>query len=221
MRWILPVLALIVLMPVSNSAQTNAKTDAGLPKEAKAQRSYAEGQAWLKQHDYPAALSSFKKADKEDGGHCAACRKMIIDLGEKTADYKSAEAAAEEEIEVAKAPLEQADAHMQRGILLLHEGEAKNKEDAFAEADKDFKAALASEPKYSSAYYGDGLALGHLKQDDAAKQSSNSLYNLNPSQEPSMGGRCAISNGPNWCVRIWLRRLPRRRWTASTFHSTT
>ncbi|HEY6250805.1 MAG TPA: hypothetical protein VI685_12665, partial [Candidatus Angelobacter sp.] len=148
MRFILPFVVLIALLPVPGSGQTNANADQGLPKDPKAQKSYAEGLAWLKDHKQIAALDSFKKADKQDGGHCAACQKKIIDLGEKNGDYKSADAAAQEVIADTKTPEAQTDAHMDRGIVLLHEGIAKNKDEAFVEADKEFKTVIASSPKY-------------------------------------------------------------------------
>jgi thiol-disulfide isomerase/thioredoxin len=163
----LPVLALFSLSCAS-FAQTN-KPEAGLPKDPKAQNTYAEGLDWLKHHDQRGALGAFKKADRQDGGRCVACQNRIIELGEKIGDYKSADEAALEMIEEAQTPAGKTEAHMQRGIVLLHEGSVKSKEEAFAEAEKEFKTVLADDPKYSSAYYADGLALGHLKQDDAAK----------------------------------------------------
>jgi len=177
MRFILPVLALIALLP-PGSAQTNAKANSGLPKDAKAQKSYAEGLEWLKAHKEDAALGSFKKADKQDGGHCGACQQQVIDLGEKTGDYKDADTAAQEAIADAQAPAQQMDARMVRGILLLREGSAKNKEDAFLEADKEFKAVITANANYTSAYFADGMALGHLKEDDAAKAQFEQFLTL-------------------------------------------
>lgn len=178
MRFILPVLAWITLLPVPGSAQTNAKADPGLPKDPKAQRSYSEGLAWLKEHKQDEALSSFKKAEKQDGGHCPACQQQIIDLGEKTGDYKDADAAAQEAIAEAQTPAEQMEARMVRGILLLREGSAKNKEDAFVEADKEFKTVMTANENYTSAYFADGIALGHLRQDDAAKAQFEQFLKL-------------------------------------------
>jgi thiol-disulfide isomerase/thioredoxin len=53
--------------------------------------------------------------------------------------------------------------------MLMREAAAKNKDDIYAEADKEYKAALAAYPNFPEAIYGDGLALAHLRQDDAAK----------------------------------------------------
>jgi thiol-disulfide isomerase/thioredoxin len=110
-----------------------------------------------------------QKADKQDGGHCGACQKKIIELGEKTGDYKSAEAAAQEMIDQAQGPAAIAEAHLERGALLLREALIKNKEEIFADADKEFRSAETSDPNHAQAYYGDGLALAHLKRDEEAK----------------------------------------------------
>ena len=176
MRFILPILALIAL-----AVPGFAQTDAGLPKDPKAQKTYADGEGWLRRQSFVAALDSFKKADKQDGGHCVACQKEIIELGEKTGDFRSAEAAAQEAIEQASTPHALAKAHMDRGVLFMREGIAKKKEEAFAEADKEFKAIQASNPKEASAYYADGLALGHLNQDDAAKVQFEQFMQLEKS----------------------------------------
>jgi len=166
MRFLLAAMAALSLgVPVL--AQTNPNP-AG-PTDAKAQKTYAEAQGWLKHHAQQSALDSFKKADKQDGGHCAACEKQMIELGENLGDYKTADFAASEMIQQATTPAATGEAHMQRGIILLHEGVSKSKDEMFVEADKEFKSVIAIDPKYASAYYADGLVLAHLKQDDAAK----------------------------------------------------
>jgi thiol-disulfide isomerase/thioredoxin len=166
MRFLLAAVAAFALgAPVY--AQVNISQPG--PTDPKAQKTYAEAQNWLKNHAWPAALDSFKKADKQDSGHCAACQRQMADLGQKLGDYKVADLATSEMIQQARTPAESAEAHMQRGVFLLHEGAAKGKEDIFAEADKEFKNVLAVDPKYATAYYGDGMALSYLKQDDAAK----------------------------------------------------
>ena len=149
------------------AAQTDIHT-AG-PTDTKAQKTYAEALDWLKHNDKPVALNNFKKADQQDGGHCAACQKQMIQLGEKLGDYKTAEVAAAEQVGQAHTPAEIAEAHMQLGVILLHEGSAKGKDEAFVEADKEFKTVLAVNPKDATACYADGLALARLKQDEAAK----------------------------------------------------
>src|SRR5262245_24355486 len=141
----------IIMSSVSAAmAQTTLPSNAG-PADEKAQKTYQKAQEWLKHHNEAAALGFFKKDDKEDSGHCRACQKEIIELGEKAGDFKAADMAADEMLAEAQSPAETADAHLQRGVLLLHEALRKGKDDKFAEADKEFKNVLAINPKYSLA----------------------------------------------------------------------
>ncbi len=78
------------VIPLSGQEKTDG------PEDAKAQKTYKEGLGYLKQHRVEAALEEFKKADKQDGGHCLACQKMMIKYGSELGDWKIAEAAAEE-----------------------------------------------------------------------------------------------------------------------------
>src|SRR5215469_16002896 len=103
-----------------------------MPKDPKAQKSYAEGVEWLKGKDRLAALASFRKADKQDGGQCVACRKQIIRLGVEIGDFKAADDAAQEAIAEAKGPKAVAMAHDDRAALLMREGATKNKPEIFA-----------------------------------------------------------------------------------------
>jgi outer membrane protein assembly factor BamD (BamD/ComL family) len=52
-----------------------AQTASEGPSNEKAQKTYKEAQQYLHQREYQAALDSFKKADKQDDGHCRACQK--------------------------------------------------------------------------------------------------------------------------------------------------
>jgi thiol-disulfide isomerase/thioredoxin len=139
------------------------------PTDPKAQKTYAQGVDWLKSRDRLAALESFKKADKQDGGNCKACQKQIINIGLEIGDFKAADQASEEMIAQAKDPKAVAMAHDERAAILMREASLKNKDEVYAEADKEYKAALAAYSNFPAAAYGDGLALAHLKQDAAAK----------------------------------------------------
>lgn len=157
---------LIVVGTHSLRAQQNEKFT-----NPKAQKTYAAGMDWLNRRNYDAALGSFKKADKQEDGHCLACEDQVIKLGLKTGDYKSAEEAAQEMI--ANTPATDAKAvalaHDGRAEVLLREARDKNKQDLYAEADKECKTALAAYQNFPAACYEDGVALAHLNQDDAAK----------------------------------------------------
>jgi thiol-disulfide isomerase/thioredoxin len=90
-----------------------AQSDKG-PTDPKAQKTYAEALGWVKEHKSGAALDSFRKADKQDGGHCQACQSQIINLGLSTGDFKAADEAAQELIGEAKDPKSLALAHMKQ-----------------------------------------------------------------------------------------------------------
>ena len=156
------------------------------PTDPKAQKTYASGIDWLKHRNYVAALGSFKKADKQDGGHCLACQKQIIDIGLKIGDFKTADEAAQEMI--AETPATDAKgmalAHQERATVLLREAMNKNKDDLYTQADKECKAALAAYSNFPQACYADGLALGHLKQDDAAKAQFEQFVAMSKEESP-------------------------------------
>jgi thiol-disulfide isomerase/thioredoxin len=164
------IAGLICFLILAGSQMLDAQEAAG-PTDAKAQKTYATAMDWLAHHNDSNALGSFKKADKQDSGHCQACQQQMISLGLETGDFKSADEAAQELI--AEAPAGDAKAvalaHDERGGVLLREALVKNKDDGYSEADKEYKLALAAYPAFPEAMYGDGMALAHLKQDDAAR----------------------------------------------------
>jgi len=140
-----------------------------MPADPKAQKTYSEGVGWLKGHNKGAAIDSFKKADKQDGNHCVACQKEMIRLGMEIGDFKVADQAAQEMIAEAKDPQAVALAHDERGSVLIREAATKNKDEIYAEADKEYKAALAAYANFPEAVYGDALVLARMNQDEAAK----------------------------------------------------
>ena len=148
------------------------------PTDSKAQKTYAEGLQELRQHHYLDALDKFKKTNKQDGGHCYDCLKQILSLAPEVGDSKAADAAALELIADARTPKEAADAHYQRGTLLLEEGIAKKKGELFEQSEREFKAILANNPKDLKAMYADGIVLAHLNRDDAAKTQFQQVVEL-------------------------------------------
>jgi len=161
--------SLTSVVAVGAWAQSAAQAGNG-PADPKAQKTYAQAEDWLKHRDRGAAIESFKKADKQDGGHCVDCQKEMIKLGLEIGDFKAADEAAQEMIAAAKDPRATAMAHDERAMVLMREATSKNKEEIYAEADKEYKGALAAYANFPEAVYGDGLALAHLKQDAAAKE---------------------------------------------------
>jgi thiol-disulfide isomerase/thioredoxin len=159
------------------------KTDEG-PTNEKAQKTYREGMDYLHRRMTDAALESFKKADKQDGGHCLACQKKMIQYGLELREWKPAESAAEEMVEQAQGNKNVALAHYQFGIVLINEGMNKHKDELFTRAHDEMTKALAVAANFPSALFADGRALAHLKQDDAAKARFEDFVKMRPEDDP-------------------------------------
>jgi thiol-disulfide isomerase/thioredoxin len=158
-------LALLACFAFPIAAQDNSEG----PTSEKAQKSFAQAREYARKRMIGAALDDFKKADKQDGGRCLRCQKDIIKYAVELGDWKSAENAAAEMVAEAQEPKELARAHYQLGKLFLDQGLSRHKDDQFEHAHNEMAAAVAAYAKYPSAYFADGLALAHLKRDDAAK----------------------------------------------------
>jgi thiol-disulfide isomerase/thioredoxin len=153
------------------------------PKDEKAQKTYREALAYLRQRKLEAALENFKKADKQDGGRCLACQKQMIKYGSELEEWKIAEAAAEEMVAQAQGD-DLARAHYQLGMVLMNEGLRKHKDDLFSRAHDEMSRALATNAKFPSALYADGRLLAYLKQDDAAKAQFEHFVTMRPPDDP-------------------------------------
>ena len=70
-----------------------------------------------------AAVDEFKKADKQDGGHCHPCQKQMIKYGAELGEWKDAELGAQEMIADAQGDKDIALAHYQLAIVLMNEGQ--------------------------------------------------------------------------------------------------
>jgi len=175
--------AVLILTCLAVPVLSQEKTEDG-PMNDKAQKTYKEGLEYLHQRRTDAALGEFKKADKQDGGHCLPCQQKIIKYGIELQDWKATEAAAEEMVGQAQGAKNVALAHYQFGALLTHEGLDKHNDDLFTRAHDEMLKALAGGIKFPSAVYADGLVLAHLKQDDAAKARFEEFVKLRPESDP-------------------------------------
>jgi thiol-disulfide isomerase/thioredoxin len=158
--------------PVAAAAKPSAPAG---PSDPRAQKTYQEALA-LQAHRSPFAIDSFRKADKQDGNHCAACADKVLTLAIDTQDFKLADQAAQELIALAATPNDQAYAHISRAEMLIAMGKAKKKQDCYAEGQKEVEMALALKPSDGRpALYLKGVCLADQQQDDAAKQVFTSL----------------------------------------------
>ena len=154
------------------------------PTNEKAQKTYKEGLGYLHQRMTGAALDSFKKANKQDGGHCLACQKKMIKYGVELRDWKTAENGAEEIVAQSQGDRNVAVAHYQLGIVLVREGLDKHKDEQFARAHEEMTKALAAVANFPKAIFEDGQVLARLKQDDAAKARFEEFVKMMPADDP-------------------------------------
>src|SRR6476469_5575079 len=153
------------------------------PQDAKAQKTYNEGMESLGHHRISDALDKFKKADKQDGGHCLGCQKKMIKYGAELGEWKIAELAGEEMVAQAQGD-DVAVAHYQLGTVLMSEALSRHKDDLYSRVHDEMTKALAAHDNFPSAVYLDGRALARMKQDDAANAQFERFVKMRPDDDP-------------------------------------
>jgi thiol-disulfide isomerase/thioredoxin len=148
-------------------AQDKDKIDG--PANEKAQKTFKEAHQALHEHRTDFALDDFKKADKQDDGHCHACQEKMVTLGIELGEWKTAELGAQEMVGEAHAVRDVALAHYDFARVLMDEGLQKHKDEFFTRAHEELAKALAAVANFPDAVFTDGRALAQLHQDDAAK----------------------------------------------------
>jgi len=169
-------LSLASLLPAQDSTQG--------PSSDKAKKSYEQGLRDLHDHQAEFALDEFKKADKQDGGHCLTCEKQIVKYAMQFEDWKAAELASEEILGAAQNPREIALAHYQYAFVLLSEGQRKHKDEYFSRSHDELTKALAAVPNFPDAVFLDGKVLANLHQDDSAKAKFQQYLQMKPGADP-------------------------------------
>jgi thiol-disulfide isomerase/thioredoxin len=155
------------------------------PTNEKAQKTYQEALKFLHEHKTEWALESFKKADKQDDGHCLVCQKKMLKYGIELGEWKTAELAADEMVAAAHSDHEIAIAHYQAASVLMQEGLQKHKDEFFSRARDEIAKALAPNPNFPEALLLDGRALANLHQDDAARASFEQYVKFKPEDDPN------------------------------------
>ena len=176
-KWLVIVTGLVI--------SSFAQNDADGPTNEKAQKTYKQALDYLKQHMTGAALDSFRKADKQDEGHCRGCQTKMVKYGIELGEWKTAETAGEEMVAEAQNAKDLALAHYKLGMILREEGFDKRKDAIFARAHEEMTKALAAAANFPDAIYVDGQILAHLKQDDAAKKQFEEFVKMRPADDPN------------------------------------
>lgn len=177
-----PWIALALALSIPACLAQDKKNDG--PTSEKAQKTYKEALDDLHHRNTLAAFEGFKKADKQDEGHCLECQRKIIQYGTQLREWKPTEAAAGEMIAEAQTPREIALAHYEFGLVLFNEGTDRRKDEFFSRAHEEFTKALATGAKFPAAVFDDGRALAYLKQDDAAKAQFQRYVEMRPEDSP-------------------------------------
>ena len=185
MRIALITLALACLFSPAGAQTTDAKLTDVKPTDEKALKTYNSAVQLMSQHMQAAALGEFKKADKQDGGHCYACQKQMIRLGSEFDDWKAVELAAQEMAADAQGARATALAHYEYGAILAREAAMKHKEELYNRAHDEFGKALAAVPQFPDALFQDGKALAQLHQDDAAKARFEQYAKMQKPDDPN------------------------------------
>src|ERR1700744_5860067 len=92
------------------------------PTDPKAQNTFAEAQKLSREHKYVFALEGFRKADKQDGGHCIPCELEAWKAARMASDFKAGREAAAAILDHVTAPADKAEAHFLAGQVCLAEG---------------------------------------------------------------------------------------------------
>ena len=163
---------------------TRSTPEAQGPTDPKAKKTFDEGVNLAHKYMFASALGKFKKADKQDGGHCVACQDDMRLCALEAHDWKNAELASHELLAEAQGDKELAIARYKMGFVLLKEGIDKNKGELFSRAHDEFATALKLGPNFPQALFADGKALACLKQDDAAKEQFQTFLKLARANDP-------------------------------------
>jgi thiol-disulfide isomerase/thioredoxin len=185
MRIALIPLALACILSPARAQTSDAKRADVKPTDEKALKTYNSAVQLMSQRMEAAALGEFKKADKQDGGHCYGCQKQMLRLGIEFDDWKTVELAAREMITDAKGDRATAIAHYEYGVILVREATQKHKEDLYTRAHDEFTKAVASYPGFPDALFQDGKALAQLHQDDAAKARFQEFAKMEKPDDPN------------------------------------
>jgi thiol-disulfide isomerase/thioredoxin len=186
---LLSIACLALIGTVINSTSQGQATPAPAPKtgavsaepaDPKAKQTFEEAAKLLKKHEYTFALDGFRKADKQDGGHCVPCEMKAYLAARESQDFKAAREETGLLLEHVTSSADKAQVHYMTGAVCLSEGLRNNHEKSFEAADSEFQAALQQQSGKSDCLYGDGMALAHLKQDGTARERFQQFLNLAP-----------------------------------------
>ena len=172
--------ALGTLFAILCASTAPAQQAPAAPSNPKAEDTFQQGVTYANRHMDSQALSAFRKADKQDGGQCAACQVAIMKYGLELRDWNSAKQAAQEEVANAHGDRDAALAHYDLGRVLFEEGQDKHKQEIFVQSHEEFAKAIGAVANFPDAWFLDGRALAELNADDPAKAEFAQFLKIAP-----------------------------------------
>jgi thiol-disulfide isomerase/thioredoxin len=149
----------------------------GEPTDPKARKTYAGAIDYERHGMKSAALGDFRKANKQDGGHCIKCVDRAYLLALEIGDTKAAEAVITDQMPLATNDMDRAELHYRLALAQQRQGINDKKEKCFADSCQEFKTALTLNPQYLDAHYALGISLAYLHQDDTARDEFKAFLN--------------------------------------------
>jgi peroxiredoxin len=170
----------IGVLLVCLGASLFAQEPPGPQMDKKVQKSYQQAQEQVQKNNPHLALTYFRDADKQDGGHCLPCHEQMIRIGLALKDWKAVEDGASGLVSEVREPKQQAVAHYYLGMALLNEGVDKRQDDWITRAHEEFSKAISLYPTLPEVLFEDGKALAQLHKDDEAKAEFQKYAAMTP-----------------------------------------
>jgi thiol-disulfide isomerase/thioredoxin len=167
---------------------TNDAPKPGEPTDPKARKTFASAVDWEKHRAYDAAIDDYRKAFKQDGGHCWQCLHHGYLLAMKLDACKDAIEFAREWLAISDNDTDRANAHFRLAMALQADGISNKKQQSLQESSGEFKAALEMNPSVTAALYAYGVTLARLHQDDAARAEFTAFLDQDR-ESPSLHSR--------------------------------
>ncbi len=147
----------------------------GEPTDPKARKTFLGAADWEKHGNLAAAFDDYRKANKQDGGHCTECLSRAYNLALKGGAFKDAASVAQDWLSLAQNDADRAAGHFRLGLALQREGTAEKKDQLISQSCDEFKAVLSLAPSFAGAHFALGVSLSNLHQDDAARAEFNAF----------------------------------------------
>jgi thiol-disulfide isomerase/thioredoxin len=160
----------------------------GEPADPKARKTFAEAVEWQHKNAIIEAIDQYRKANKQDGGHCTECLKRAYSLALNNGLYDQAADVARDWLAISATDAEKGFNHYRLAVALQRKGIADKKDKCFSDSCEEFKASADLMPSLSLTHYMRGVSLAHLHQDDAARAEFDAFLKQD-TQNPDMRQR--------------------------------